>query len=157
MNRIRRIVKEHQLISFFALSYLTTWLLLLPFLLTGDEQTIIGILVLVGIFGPAFANIIISRIIAPVSNENPRRRRHITFLVTWVIATVIFTLYVHTTSEIESPFALVFYAIVGLLPAFVLASRIFEIPGRQEKSFLDRKSKRPYGMVSIRTLDASGH
>jgi membrane protease YdiL (CAAX protease family) len=103
-------------------------LLILPYLATGDEQ-IFGILVLVGIFGPAFINIIISRIIEPVPSGNTRKKKRITFLVTWIIATVIFTFNVKTTSEIESPVAIVFYAIVGLLPAFVLASVFSKFPG----------------------------
>jgi len=127
MNRIRSIVKEHQLISFFVLTYLTTWLLLLPFFLTGDEQTF-GILGLVGIFCPAFVNIFISCIITPVSDANPRSRRRITFLVTWITTTAIFTLHVETTSGIASPFAIVFYAIIGLLPAVVLASVFSKYP-----------------------------
>lgn len=127
MNRIRRIIKEHQLISFFVLTYLTSWLLFLPFFLTGDEQTF-GILALVGLFCPAFVNILISRIITPVSDENPKSRRRIAFLVTWVIATAIFTLHVKTTSRIESPVTIVFYAIIALLPAFVVASVFSKFP-----------------------------
>ena len=121
-------IKQHQLISFFLLTYLSTWIFLLPFLLTGDEQSF-GILVIVGIFCPALINIIISRIIEPVPSENTRMKKRVTFLVTWIIATVIFTFNVKTTSEIESPVAIVFYAIVGLLPAIVLASVFSKFPG----------------------------
>jgi membrane protease YdiL (CAAX protease family) len=124
---IRRFVKEHQLIFFFGFTYLATWLLLLPFLLTGNEQAY-GILVLIGIFCPAFVSIIISRVHSPAPKQNPRSRRRITFLVTWAVATVIFTLNVQTTSGIESPIAVVFYAIVGLLPAFVMASVFSKFP-----------------------------
>jgi membrane protease YdiL (CAAX protease family) len=114
-------IKQHQLISFFVFTYLCTWLLLLPFLLTGDEQAF-GILVIVGIFSPALVNIIISRIINPIPDDKNPKKRRITFLVTWIIATVIFTFNVKTTSGIEAPVAVVFFAILGLLPAFVLAS-----------------------------------
>jgi len=127
MNRIRRIVKEHQLISFFGLTYLTSWVLFSPFLLTGDEQAF-GILALVALFCPAFVNIVISRIITPASNENPQRKRPIAFLATWVVATIIFALHVKTTSQIESPIAIVFYAIIALLPAFVIASVFSKFP-----------------------------
>jgi len=127
MNRIKRFVKKHQLISFFVLTYLTSWLLFLPFILTGDEQTF-GILALIGLFCPAFVNILISRIITPASDENPQSRRRIAFWLTWVIATVIFTLHVKTTSGIESPVAIVFYAIIALLPAFVVASVFSKFP-----------------------------
>ena len=128
MNKLKEWNKQHQLTAFFIMTYLTTWLLILPYLVTGDEQ-IFGILVLVGIFGPAFINIIISRIIEPVPSVNTHKKKHVTFLITWIIATVIFTFNVKTTSEIESPVAIVFYAIVGLLPAFVLASVFSKFPG----------------------------
>src|SRR5512139_1891451 len=112
MTKIKRFVKEHQLISFFALTYLTSWLLFLPFIFTHDEQTS-AIPLFAGIFCPAFVSIFISRIITPVSDENPRGRRRIAFWVTWIIATLIFTLHVQTTSSIESPVAIVFFAIIA--------------------------------------------
>jgi membrane protease YdiL (CAAX protease family) len=121
IEMLREKIKQYQLISFFVFAYLGTWLLLLPFLLTGNEQAF-GILVMVGIFCPAFLNIIISRIINPITDDIDPNKRRITFLVAWIIATVIFTLNVKTTSGIESPVAIVFYAILGILPALVLAS-----------------------------------
>jgi membrane protease YdiL (CAAX protease family) len=128
MNKLTEWIKKYQLSAFFILTYLTTWLLILPYIITGNEQ-IFGILVLIGIFGPAFINIIISRIIEPVPSVNTHKKKRITFLITWIIATVIFTFNVKTTSEIESPVAIVIYAIIGLLPAFVLASVFSKFPG----------------------------
>lgn len=128
MNKLKEWVEQHQLSAFFLLTYLSTWILILPYMLTGNEQTF-GILVLICIFGPAFINIIISLIIEPVSAKNLFKKKYITFLVTWIIVTVIFTFNVITTSDIESPVAVVFYAIVGLLPAFVLASVFSRFPG----------------------------
>jgi len=128
MNKLKEWIKKNQLSAFFLLTYLTTWLLILPYILTGDEQTF-GIFVLVGIFGPAFINIIISRIIEPVPNKNLVKKKYITFLVTWIIATTIFTFNVITTSDIESPVAILFYAIIGLLPALVLASVFSKFSG----------------------------
>ena len=128
MSGIRRFVRQRQLMVYFVAVCLVTWLLLLPFLLTGDEQAY-GMLVLVGIFCPAFAGIIISRAISPAPGRERSGRRKIAFLVTWVAATAVFTLNVHTTSGIDSPAAIVFYAIVGLLPAFVISSAFSKFPG----------------------------
>ncbi len=127
MNKLKELIKKYQISSFFTLTYIITWLLILPYILTGDEQAY-GILVLLGIFAPAFVNIIISRIVNPIPSENNRTRKYVTFLITWIIATVIFTFNVKTNSEIESPLAIVFYAVVGLLPAFVLASVFSKFP-----------------------------
>lgn len=128
MNKLKEWIKQHQLIAFFILTYLITWLLMAPYLLTGGNE-LFGILIIVGIFGPALTNIIISRIVEPVPSGNPRHQRWITFLVTWVIATVIFTLNVKTTSVIQSPVAIVIFAIFGLLPAFVWSSAFSKFPG----------------------------
>lgn len=127
MNRSKSFIKEHQLISFFTLTFLTSWLLFLPFLITHNEQAS-ALPMLAGIFCPAFVSILISRIIIPVSDENPRGRRRIAFWATWIIATVIFTLHVQTTSGIESPVAIVFFSIIALLPAFVVASVFSKFP-----------------------------
>ena len=128
IDKLKEGIKQHQLGAFFLLTYLITWLLILPYILTGDEQTF-GIFVLIGIFGPEFINIIISRIIEPVLDEKLIKKKQVTFLVTWIIATAIFTSNVITTSDIESPVAIIFYAIVGLLPAFILASVFSKFPG----------------------------
>jgi len=127
LRTIKKTVKDHQLISFFALTYLTSWLLFLPFILTGDDQ-IFGVLGLGGLFCPAFVNILISRIITPASDENPKKRRRLAFWVTWIVTTAIFTLYVKTTSGIESPVAIVIYAIIALLPTFVVTSVFSKFP-----------------------------
>jgi len=121
MKILRNTIKHYQLTSFFVLTYLSTWLLLLPFLLTGDEQTF-GILVIIGIFCPALVNIFISRYINPNRDDNAKGKRRILFFATWIIATLVFSFNVETTSGIESPVAIVIFAVLGLLPAFVLSS-----------------------------------
>jgi membrane protease YdiL (CAAX protease family) len=117
----KEIFRKHQLISYFILTYISSWLLLLPYMLTGNEQTC-GIFIIIGIFCPALVNILLSRIISPMRSDNYSSKRRITFFITWVIATVIFTFNVKTSSGIDSPVAIVFYAIISLLPAFVLSS-----------------------------------
>jgi len=130
MNKLKEWIKQHQLTAFFVLTYLTTWLLFIPFLLaSASDNPLCGIMGLIGIFGPAITTIIISRIIAPVPSGNTRKKKRITFLVAWIIATVIFTFNVKTSSGIVSPVAIIFFAIVGLLPAFVLSSVFSKFPG----------------------------
>ena len=131
INKLKEWIKQHQIIAFFILTYLTTWLLLIPFLLAGDkagENPLYGIMGLIGLFAPAIITIIISRIIAPVPSGNARKKKRITFLVAWIIATAIFTFNVKTSSGIASPVAIVFFAIIGLLPAFIFASAFSKFP-----------------------------
>jgi len=84
---------------------------------------------LIALFGPAIITIIISRIIAPVPSGETRKKKRITFLVVWIIATVIFTFHVKTSSGIASPVAIIFFAIISLLPAFIFASAFSKFPG----------------------------
>lgn len=128
MSMLKEQIKKHQLTAFFTFTYLFTWLLLLPVLLTGDQQ-LFGIFALIGLFGPALLNIFISRIIEPVPIAKEKIKWRITFLVLWIIATIAFTLNIITTSELESPFAIVIYAIVALLPAYVFSSALSKFPG----------------------------
>lgn len=120
-DMIKEKLGRHQLISFFIVTYASSWLLLLPYMLTGDEQSF-GILVIAAIFCPALVTILLSRAISPIPTDSYSRKRRITFFVAWIIATAIFTLNVKFSSGIESPIAIVFYAIVALFPAFVLGS-----------------------------------
>jgi len=90
-------------------------------MVTGNEQ-IFGILVIIGIFCPALANILISRFISSKRENKTNGRRLIIFFVTWIIGTLIFSYNVETTSGIESPAVFLLFAILGLLPAFVIAS-----------------------------------
>jgi membrane protease YdiL (CAAX protease family) len=118
---VREFLKKYQLISFFILTYISSWLLMLPYMLTRNEQAF-GIFIIIGIFFPALVNILLSSIISHSRSYNYSSKRRMTFFITWIIATVIFTFNVKTSSEIDSPAAIVFYAIVALLPAFVLSS-----------------------------------
>jgi hypothetical protein len=51
------------------------------------------------------------------------------FLAAWVLVTVIFSLNARSSSGIPSPVALVVFAGVGLIPAFVIASGFSANPG----------------------------
>lgn len=128
MSNLKEWIKKYQLTTFFTFTYLFTWLLLLPLLLTGDQQ-LYGIFALIGLFVPALLNIFISRFIEPVPIAKEKIKWRITFLVVWIMATIAFTLNVITTSELESPFAIVIYAIIALLPAYVVSSAFSKFPG----------------------------
>jgi hypothetical protein len=59
-------------------------LLRLPYLITHNEQ-LFGLLVLMGVFCPAFIGIIISRIIEPSQKENNQKAIRIAFFVYFVL------------------------------------------------------------------------
>ena len=123
MSTLNELIKKYQLTSFFIFTNLFTWLLFLPFLLTGDEQTF-GVFVILGLFGPAIINIYISRLISSEPSDNKKQIRNLIFFIVWIISTTVFTLQVATSSGIQTPIAIVFFAILGLLPAYVYASSL---------------------------------
>lgn len=127
MKTIRRIVIENQLLSFFSLTYFTSWLLFLPVFLMGDQQAY-GILALIGLFCPALINIFVSRIITNKSVENPRSRRAIAFFLAWILSTAVFSFHVEITSGIGSPFAVIIYAVIALIPASIIAAVYSKFP-----------------------------
>ena len=128
MKTLKALILKHQLTTFFSFTYLFSWLLFLPIILTKDQQAY-GIFALIGLFCPALVNIFISRILDPVPIAKEKIKWRITFLVVWIIATLAFTLNVITTSKLESPFAIVIFAIVALLPAYVVSSAFSKFPG----------------------------
>lgn len=61
--------------------------------------------------------------------EDSRRARRMAFLAAWVLVTAIFILNARSSSGIQSPVAVVVFAVVGLIPAFVIASGFSANPG----------------------------
>ena len=126
MSKIKELINKHQLIAFFTLTYLLTWGLMTPYFLEmGDTFEIVAI---IGLFGPVLANLIISRMVSPKPTDNPRGKRRITFFVTWIISTTIFTLNVKISSGIASPILLIIFGLFGLIPAIVWAAAFSKYP-----------------------------
>jgi membrane protease YdiL (CAAX protease family) len=120
-------IKKHQLIAFFLVCYALSWGAWLPVILTGIE--ILEILGLFGLFGPALACVLIARISEPEPKINTDQARWIAFGVAWPVVVLIFILNVMATSQIVSPVALVVFAVVGLTPAFIIASAFSKTVG----------------------------
>jgi membrane protease YdiL (CAAX protease family) len=120
MRRFRDLLLRHQLTSFFLLTYLFTWTLLIPMMITRDEETW-GVLGLLGLFGPAVVNIFISRQLSDRKSTGRRKKFWITFVLTWIVCTVVFTLNASMNSTV-APVAVAVFSIISFLPAWVFAS-----------------------------------
>ena len=88
-------------------------------MLFGENQ-IFSILGLIGLFSPAYVNILISRTLSPITEQGFKKQRLIFFLCAWVLATLAFLLNATKGSRLESPVAVVIFALFALLPAFVI-------------------------------------
>jgi membrane protease YdiL (CAAX protease family) len=127
MNKLTQWIKQHQVTSFFALTYALSWGLWLPWMLTRIE--LLELLGFIALFVPALACIVIARVVEPRTTGDHRGARRITFLAAWVLVTAIFILNARSSSGIQLPVAVVVFAVVGLLPAFVIASGFSATPG----------------------------
>lgn len=121
MRKMNELLKRYQLISFFLITYIFTWLCITPLAITNDEQKY-GVLALLGLFGPALINIFISKKISLETLNGNKAKRIITFIIIWITSTVVFCLNVTQNSKIESPYAIAIFSLVSLLPAFVISS-----------------------------------
>ena len=127
MNKLTRWIKQHQVTSFFALTYALSWGLWLPWMLTRIE--LLELLGFIALFVPALACIVIARVVDPGTAEDSRRARRMAFLAAWILVTAIFILNARSSSGIPLPVAVVVFAVVGLIPAFVIASGFSANPG----------------------------
>jgi hypothetical protein len=118
IKRLTRWIRQHQVAAFFALTYAVSWGLWLPWMLTRIE--VLELLGLVGLFAPALACITIARVVEPGTTGDHPRARRMAFLVAWVLATAIFVLNART--GMPSPAVTAVFALVGLIPAYVVAS-----------------------------------
>jgi hypothetical protein len=127
MDKLTQWIKQHQVTSFFALTYVLSWGLWLPWMLTRIE--LLELLGFIALFVPALACIVIARVVEPGTAEDSRRARRMAFLAAWVLVTAIFVLNARSSSGIPVPVAVVVFAVVGLIPAFVIASGFSANPG----------------------------
>jgi membrane protease YdiL (CAAX protease family) len=127
MNKLTQWIKQHQVTSFFALTYALSWGLWLPWMLTRIE--LLELLGFIALFVPALACIVIARVVEPGMAADDRRTRRMAFLAAWVLVTAIFVLNARSSSGIPLLAAVVVFAVVGLIPAFVIASGFSANPG----------------------------
>jgi membrane protease YdiL (CAAX protease family) len=124
-------IKRHQLIAYFVLTYAFSWALWIPFQrLALDGHEILKPLISLGIFGPALVGIGLSAILNPRPRQSNRKSATITFIVVWIIATLIIILDQVLREHLELSSLLVVICIVtALLPAFILSSVFSPLPG----------------------------
>jgi membrane protease YdiL (CAAX protease family) len=129
VNKLTEWIKQHQVAGFFLLAFAITWGALIPAVVMSSEtrvlfQVLTFYLGRIGVYGPALAGIIVTRVAAPERGERSPRARWIAFFATWILAWAVSCLYVRRflPGEIELPVVIVLTAPSALLPAFVVSS-----------------------------------
>lgn len=133
-------IRKRPVAAFYLICFAISWGLWLPVLLSRTDITeLIGV---VGVFGPALACIIVSRV-SSSPDEGPRPMPFwLPFLPGWIVSTLAFFVYSGAAKGSSWPIVLVVLAVLALVPAYILASAVSGPPGvRRRLSSL----KRPRG------------
>jgi membrane protease YdiL (CAAX protease family) len=128
MNKLTEWIKQHQVAVFFLLAFAITWGAVIPAMAMSSEtralfQVLVFYLARIGVYGPALAGIIVTRVAAPGWGERSRGARWIAFFAAWTLAWAVSCLYVRRLSsgEIGLPAIIVLAAPSAMLPAFVVS------------------------------------
>jgi hypothetical protein len=128
MNKLTEWIKQHQVAGFFLLAYAITWGAVIPAMAMSSEtrelfQVLVFYLDRIGVYGPALAGIIVTRVAVPERSERSCGARWMAFFATWIVAWAVSCLYIQRLSsgEIELPAIIVLTAPSAMLPAFVVS------------------------------------
>ena len=130
MNHLIGWVRRHQVLSFFLVAYGITWPgLFLVFFIFPGNQIVEGLSMWV-VFGPALAAMLVSGIAEPRPKSQRSRAWWITFVLAWLISSIVQILYFWKIYDTEMSAAIyIISCIFALLPAWVLSSAYARTPG----------------------------
>lgn len=148
MIKIANWINGHPLISYFILCFTISWGLLISFgpIYARGVVVVVPILVL-ALFGPALAGIILSAIIHSEPKQATPSKRLLTFFLTWLVATPVFVFSPELSrAGIDLSVGLVVVSsVVALIPAFIVSSAFSRTSG--VRSFLEPLVK-PRGHIA---------
>jgi membrane protease YdiL (CAAX protease family) len=127
---IKNWIKEHQVAAFFLLAFLITWpgFFLTFFIFPGNQ--ILEVIASWVVFGPALGALIVSAIADPGPKLEPDRKRWITFLIVWVIASIVQVLYFNLLYQVELILPIIIVCcVLALFPAWMVSSAFARNPG----------------------------
>jgi len=131
-GRTARWITRRPLTSFFALCFAISWGLLISFgpLYARGVVIIVPVLML-ALFGPALAGMVVSGVLNPGPRHGAPGRRFLAFFLTWLVATPVFVFSPELGREgITISVGLVAVsAAVALIPAFIVSSAFSRTPG----------------------------
>ena len=126
MRLLTEWINKQPLISFFIICYAISWGSWLPFLLSGNQ--ILEILVIVGLFGPPLACIIVE------TNSTQKTTQHIqtpfwkSFLGSWILSIIARSAFTQMTTPEVPPIVYLIFGVLAMLPAYIIASAYYGAP-----------------------------
>jgi membrane protease YdiL (CAAX protease family) len=130
MKKMAGWINRHQVLAFFILSYAITWpgLFLIYFIFPGNQ--VVEALSFPVIFSPALAAMLVSGIADPLPKHEGSKARWITFVASWILASIVQVLYFWKISKIDpTAVVIIISCIFGLFPAWVLSCVYARTPG----------------------------
>jgi len=132
INKLTELIRRHQVVAFFVLTFAISWGLWIPFLplIYSGKQPLLTPLLIFAAYMPAVAGITITRIIDPQPRQGSRKAPWIVFVVAWIPATMVFILHlVLRTKANLSPPVIAISTVIELAPAFVVSSTFSRVKG----------------------------
>lgn len=129
MNTVSGWIKRHQVAAFIILTFLITWpgFYIVYFLF--PENDLVQVTGFLAVFSPAFSAMLISGIVDPLPKQGSSRQGWIAFGVFWLVSWIIMTLYYWQVMKLKLIMAVILWAILATLPAWVLSSAYARNPG----------------------------
>lgn len=133
MNVFALSIRKRPIIAFYILCHVISWGLWLPLILSRNDVTeLIGV---VGVFGPALACVIVSRISSSPTKESRPIPFWLSFIAGWIVSTLAFLIYSGAAAASSSPVVLVMilviFAALALVPAYIIAFLVSSPSGVQ--------------------------
>lgn len=124
MSEIAEKIRQFPLLSFFILIFILSWIPFLIYVLIPNEISLI--FVIVAVYAPANAALIISYITGEKHNNNNTLFKWVVFVIVWIVATFTFIVMYLFRSSIITSNNIIFFIIsaifLGLFPSLVISS-----------------------------------
>lgn len=158
MSRLVEILKRHQLLAYFGLTYLMTWVIeftVQPMYMGGQRW--VAPLITLGIFAPALVSIGLSALIKPQPRQGSRKPAILVFFSVWTLASLVIIANLTLNQQMDlSPLLVSVGVITALLPAFVASSIFSTIPGVRDhlRTYIHPRGPFAYYLLALFLLPA---
>ena len=129
MKVLMDLIKRNQVTSFFIITFIITWGLWIPFVVpaTQEDSTIAEILGMWGLFGPALAGIIVTRVSTASDDEIKPQKPKLAFFLGMVLSALVLLLMVsrnegQTWTIVRAIALFLLSCFIALPPAYVISS-----------------------------------
>jgi len=130
-------IRRSPVVAFYVICYVISWGLWLPLILSRNDLA--ELIAVIGLFGPALACIIVSRKSSSPAKGSRAIPFWLSFISGWIVSTLAFLIYSGAAST--SPVVWVIFAVLALVPAYIIASVVSSLSGFRSK----RSQARPNG------------